>query len=264
MITLNQPCLILLVLMVAVLIIAAFVGRATRMAARSTSRKCIACMSVCLLFPAAFTPVATATEPVFTSPKGFTITPPDGWTLFSKDAAREKSDAVKKAFPKFDSANLDRMAAMLMNPADSGITNINVVVVPSRIPINDSDAEQKLGTMLREQYTKMGASLGKFTAVRKTFGTHKALVADFESNMGGAATRQWQVMMPAGSQTLIVTCTSKQSTFDQFTPVFTKAIETMAFSDKEFPAWLRYGIIGGVVGGLIGLFRKFMASRKKA
>ena len=260
MITIFHVCALLIITMAAAIFGRTFRPRAVCIAAGNARRYAVAGTVAGLLFAGA----AFSAEPVFTSPKGFTITPPDGWTLMSKDAAKEVSDVVKKEFPKFDAANLERMAVMLLNPADSGITNINVVVMPSRIPIGATDAEQKLEGMLREQYTKMGVSLGKLSVTRKTFGTHKSLAANFESVMGGASMRQWQVMMPAGSQTLIVTCTSARPTFEKTIPVFTKAIEGMTFSDTEFPSWLRYGIIGGVVGGLIGLFRKFFGSRQKA
>ena len=210
--------------------------------------------------------LAVAAEPPFTSPKGFTITPPDGWTVLSKDGAREVNEVIKKEFPKFDSANLGRMAVMLMCPADGGVTNLNVVVTPGRLPIGDSGAEQKLADMLRTEYTKIGFTVSKMTASRKTFGTHPAIMADFESNVGGAPTRQWQVAMVSGKQTLIVTCTSQRPTFDQHVPAFTKAIEGMTFpadAGGEMPLWLKYGIIGGAVGGLIGLAQKLMTSRKK-
>lgn len=211
-------------------------------------------------------PVAVGAEPPFSSPKGFTITPPDGWKVASKEGTREANDAIKMQFPKLGGFNLESMAVMLLNPSDGGTTNLNVVVTPSRMPIGDSDAEQKLADMLREQYTKLGVSMGKINAPRKSFGTHPAIVADFESNIGGAPTRQWQVMMISGKQTLIVTCTSRQSTFDRHVPAFTKAIEGMTFppdGGADMPLWLKYGIIGGVVGGLIGGLQKLMASRKK-
>ena len=211
------------------------------------------------------TPAAVAAEPSFTSPKGFTITPPDGWVVASKDATSVATEVFKKKFPKFDGANLDRMAVLLLNPADTGGTNLNVVVSPARMPIDASDAETKVANLVREQFTKMGVSVSKATATRRTFGTHPAILADVESNIGGVNTRQWQAMMISGKQTLIVTCTSSQASFEKFVPTFTKAIEGMRFPPDgggEMPSWLKYGIIGGVVGGLIGLVQKLMASRK--
>ena len=258
--------LTLLLLFPLVPMFAALVQRAVWMNVKFSRRSRIACTAACVLLGSVFAPVAMAAEPVFTSPKGFTITPPDGWVVASKDAASVASDVFKKKFPKFDGANLDRMAVMILNPSDIGGTNVNVVVSPGRMPIDDSGAEAKVANILREQYTKMGVSVGRATATRKTFGTHPAILADVESNIGGVKTRQWQAMMISGKQTLIVTCTSPQSTFDQYVPVFTKAIEGMTFpadAGAEFPLWLRYGIIGGAVGGLIGLFQKLMASRKK-
>lgn len=231
------------------------------------SRTFLSLIVACVFFAGIFVPFAMAAEPAFSSPKGFTITPPDAWTLVSKDAAQGINAAIKKQYPKLDNFNVDTMAVMLLNPTDRGATNLNVVVTPSRLPLGDSGAEEKVSSMMREQYTKLGVTISKMAATRRNFGIHPAIVADFESNIGGAPTRQWQVLMASGKQTLIVTCTSSQSDFEKFAPVFTKAIESMTFpapASAEFPLWLKYGIIGGVAGGLIGVFQKLIASKKKA
>lgn len=229
-------------------------------------RRVIVASLACGFLGSGFASVGLAAEPAFTSPKGFTITPPDGWSLMSKDAASEVNAAIKKQFPKVDARSMDNLAVMLLSGFDAGVTNLNVVVTPSRLPIGDSGAEQKVAAMLQDQYTKLGITVSKMNVTRKTFGTHPSIVADFESNIGGQPTRQWQVMMLSGKQTLIVTCSSRQATFEKYAPVFTKTMEAMTFppdAGGEFPLWLRYGIIGGVVGGLVGLAQKLMASRKK-
>ena len=260
----NPPSLLLRSLIVPMF--AALFGTAARRVVRFSLRNSVACVALCMLLAGAFAPVAAAAEPVFSSPKGFTIAPPDGWTLMSKDGARDVSAAIKNQYPKFDVSYLNGMAVMLLNPTDGGATNLNVVVTPSRLPITDSGAEEKLAKMLRGEYTKVGVTIGRMAASRKTFGTHPAIVADFESNVGGSPTRQWQAVMVSGKQTLIVTCTSPQSTFEKFVPVFTKAIEGMTFppdAGGDMPAWLKYGIIGGAIGGLIGGLQKLLSSRKK-
>jgi hypothetical protein len=219
-----------------------------------------------LLALCGLTPHAVAAEPPFTSPRGFSITPPDGWKVLSKDGTREVTAVIKKEFPKFDIANLDRMAVMFMNPTDGGMTNLNVVVTQGRLPIGDSGAEQKLADMLRTEYTKLGVTMGKMTSARKNFGSHPAIMADFESNIGGQPTRQWQVAMLSGKQTIIVTCTSPQPTFEKHAPAFMNAIEGMTFppdAGGDMPSWLKYGIIGGAVGGLIGALQKLFGVRKK-
>ena len=107
----------------------------------------------------------------------------------------------------------------------------------------------------------MGFTPDRVSVTRKIFGTHAALVADIESSITGSPTRQWQVMLPAGSHTLIVTCTAPRSSFDEVAPVFTKAIESMTYSTFEFPPWLRNALIGAIIGGLIGLFQFLISSR---
>jgi hypothetical protein len=200
--------------------------------------------------------------PVFTSPQGFSITPPDGWAVLSKGMASQMSSAVQRQFPELGSIDFDKMAVVIFNPADPiGSQNLNVVVSPGKTRIGESGAPEKLATSLRDQYGRMGVTVRSVT--RKIFGTHAALVADTESNLAGSPVRQWQVMLPTGSDTLIVTCTAPRSSFDDVAPTFTKAIESMQYSNFEVPAWLRDVLIGAILGGLIGLFKFLTPLRKK-
>jgi len=216
---------------------------------------------VLFLFVAAvLTSVAIADEPVFTSSQGFSITPPDGWTVVSESTA---TNEIQKKFSKLKDINFDKIAVMILNPADSGVTNLNVVVSPGKLPINEASIEEKVSSALRDQYSQIGVQLDKITVTRKTFGTHQALVADIEVTAPESFLRQWQVMLPASGKTLIVTCSAPISSFDGVTPVFTKAIESMTFSTFEFPFWLRNALIGAIIGGLFGLFQSLTSSREK-
>jgi hypothetical protein len=207
--------------------------------------------------------VAIAAEPVFTSPQGFSITPPDGWVVASKDTVSQLSRVALDHFQKLGNIDLNKLAVVIFNPAPSAESqNLNVIVAPEKIPIDESGFEDKLAGELREQYTGMGAQLGRVSVSRKRFGAHAGLVADAEWSMAGASLRQWQVILPAGSHTIIVTCTAPQSSFDEVAPVFTKAIESMTYSNVttstfEMPVWLRDAVIGAAIGGLIGLFQFF-------
>jgi len=211
---------------------------------------------------------AMAAELTFTSPQGFSITPPDGWAVASKEIAGQLSRAVQEHFQKLGNIDLDKLAVVIFNPNDAeGSQNLNVVVSPHRIPIDESDAEEKLVKMLKDQYAQIGVQIGSVAVNRKTFGTHAALVSDVESNFGGPPMRQWQVMLPAGSRTLIVTCSAPQASFGQAIPAFTKAIESMTYTTvtdplSEMPVWLREALIGALIGGAITLYR-VLASRRR-
>jgi hypothetical protein len=205
-----------------------------------------------LAFVFALTPLATATEPMLTSPEGFSITPPDGWTVVSKTTAQQAAATIQKRFPSLGSIDFDKMAVIMLNPADFGATNINVVVAPARLPISAPGIEEKLADKLREQFMTRGISLAGPSVTRRTFGSHATLVADLQWALGRANIRQWQVAAPTGSRTLIITCTSRQATFATYEPVFTEAIASMKFPssfDFSLPTVIYYGI-----GGLVLLY----------
>jgi hypothetical protein len=216
------------------------------------------------------TTLAMATEPVFTSPRGFSITPPDGWTVASKETISQMAGVAREQLSKLGNINFDRVAVVLFNPADAVASeNINVVVSPGRMPIEDSDAEQKMADALRGAYGKMGVTITRLSVTRKTFGSHKALVADVDWNTAGMQIRQWQVALASTGQSFIVTCTAPPPSFDSATPTFSKAIESMKYAEPEaaffgsgLPTWARGALIGAAIGALYGLY-KLVASFKK-
>ena len=198
----------------------------------------------------ASTPLATATEPMLTSPEGFTITPPDGWTVVSKSTAQQMAAIIQKRFPSIGSLDFNKVAVMMLNPADFGATNINVIVTPSRLPINATGVEDKLADTLREKFMTNGISIAGLSVTRRTFGSHSTLVADLQWSLGKANVRQWQIMAPAGNRTFLITCTSQQATFETYEPVFTEAIASMklpSFFDFSIPSVIYYGIGGFIL-----------------
>ena len=211
----------------------------------------------------ATTPIANPSTPEFTSTQGFSITPPVGWTVASKDTMEQVGSSVQKQFPTLRGVDFDQMAVLILNPTDSGITNLNVVVSPERMPIEDSGAEEKLTAIIRDQYKQMGVVLDKISLSHEVFGTHPALVANVEWQGAGSPMQQWQVMLLAESHTLIVTCTAPQSSFEEVRPLFTKAIESMKFSNFEWAVWLQVAFIGALIVVLYWVFHSFAVSRKK-
>jgi len=78
---------------------------------------CLMAMA-CLAFALALTPLAAATEPMLTSPEGFSITPPDGWTVVSKNTAQQmavirKFHTIHTGFPDERYASFETFAEML-------------------------------------------------------------------------------------------------------------------------------------------------------
>jgi hypothetical protein len=223
-----------------------------------------------------------AIEPVFTSPRGFSITPPDGWAVASKETIGQIRQAAQTAvnsggkadFGKMlEKLNLDKMAVFIFN-AQAGTTaqNINVVVSSGQFPIDQAGSEQTFAKMLTSQYGQAGVTPSKLIVSHRTFGHHTTLVADMEWSISGSSVHQWQVLMPASNQTFIVTCTAPPSDFEALAPVFTHALDSMTYSSGGASPLLRGVASSMVSGGLIGagigvcmwLASRFKRSRGKA
>jgi hypothetical protein len=210
-----------------------------------------------------------AASQTFTSPQGFTLTPAPGWIVASKDVTNELAGKVQDALKNVKDIDLNKFAAVVYNTADpSGAQNMNVVVSPDPIPIDESGVEDKLSTMLRDQFKGVGITIDKLSVNHKTIGTHAALLADMESTMNGTPIRQWQAYFPSADHTLIVTCTAPQSLFTSVEPAFNQTLESMTFpeakSGSKVPGWLTGAIIGGGIGLVYGIFVALLKKRKPA
>jgi hypothetical protein len=210
---------------------------------------------------------AIVSQTVFTSPSGFSITPPYGWAVASKETRDQLSSAIRERFQNLGNIDLEKVALVIFNPASGGSESLNVIVLPKGFDIDESNAENEVANGLRDQYSKMASMLGRVSVNRRKFGSHVALVGDMEWSMDGPLLRQWIVMLPAGRHTLIVTCSAPQSSFDEVAPMFTKAIETMTYSNVagstfDMPRLLLGGLTGALMGGVIWLFQ-FLRSRRK-
>ena len=201
----------------------------------------------------------------FKSSQGFSLDPPDGWTVASKEQRQQLGDAVKERLKQFD---LDRMAVVMFDPANPR-NNINVIVGPGRVSVDDANAAEQYGSSLKSQYRQMGLEPVGFTVDRRTFGKHRALVADYENDYGplGAPGKvhQWQAIFPGSGKSFFVTCTAPADQYAGMVPVFTKTLESLDIEADLFdniPRWMRTALIGAVIGALVGLILAVMKKRR--
>ena len=187
-------------------------------------------LAACVALAAFVAPVAMAGD-AYTSPKGFSLTPPDGWKIADKTLNAEVGDVAKKQFPALASADFDKMAVMILNPDDEGKSNINVVVNPGALPIDQPGIEDELSSALSAQYKQMGVDVSHLTVTHKTFGTTKTLFVEYDMNISGASMHQWQIFEVTSDKMFIVTCTAPVDKFKDVAPVFTKVIESMKVGD---------------------------------
>src|SRR5579872_1960032 len=213
--------------------------------------------------------LVSATEP-FKSTQGFTIIPPDGWTVASKEETRKLGEAAAERVDKLKQFDLDRMAVVMYDPANPQ-NNINVIVGPSRVPIDESDASDKYRSLLENQYRQMGMSLDGLTVGRKTIGKHDVLSAEYEGDysrfgQGAGKVHQWQVIFPGAGKSFVVTCSSTADQYATLEPSFTHALESMDYEEAgifEKSPWLRTGLIGGLVGAGVGVIVALTKKKKK-
>jgi len=202
---------------------------------------------------------------VFTSPKGFSITVPDGWSVSSKSKAVDDGEA------DVEIANQNKLLQI-----------IRVFVAGRMSKIPDPDVEEAMmGKVEWEGLVKTGATNIEVSVSHKTFGKHKALVSDVKwdaPNSFNVRERRWLVYLRAGDHTVGVGCLGFQSDFDALKPVCTKAIESITYpglevsslTDEwyEIPHWARYTTaIGGLLGAIvltIWIIRVAVVSKKSA
>jgi hypothetical protein len=202
----------------------------------------------------------------YKSTQGFSIDPPDGWTVASKEQSQQLAEAVKERLKQFD---LNRIAVVMFDPANPR-NNINVVIGPGRVTVDEKSAEQ-YRTSLGNQYRQMGLELENFTVDQRTFGKHSALFADYLNDyakLGGdpGKVHQWQAIFPGSGKSFFVTCTALADQYAAMVPIFTKTLESIDYETGMFdnmPPWMRTALIGAVIGALAGLILSLMKKKRQ-
>ena len=189
----------------------------------------------------------------------YSISPPSGWITASPRAAMALFAANREKFSyqgQVDYEALNKIDVVIVNPADKdGSQNINVLSVPDHLSVDDGNLDE-----IRGQLSKLDSMLTVKSIRKATFGRNVGFIADEETTDG--KNHLWQVLLPAGRKTLIVTCTAPEATFGEVSHTFETAISSMEISNgwylPDLPEWasggLKRGFIGALVGGIFGFF----------
>lgn len=206
---------------------------------------------------------ASARAGEFKSLRGFSLTYPDGWAAISSEQRDAITQELKPWLDKLGKVDLTRMAAVFVNPKDDGfLENINVVVAPGA-PGVDAAGQQEYRELLANQLSELGVETRNLEVDQATFGGKPALTARLNLVIPGEAepVREWQVAIPGRGQTYIVTCSARASEFSQYEPLFQKTIDSLKIDAGPGGLWyslsppVRFAIIGGLIGLLVGIFR---------
>ena len=195
---------------------------------------------------------------------GFSFSYPEGWFAASK--VNPQNDKIPPELNKWIAKNnidLDKIrVAVIRGGQDDFLENMNVVVVPKEIPVNDQSLNELLGG-LQQQYRTLGIAINKLDGSVQQIGDNKVILLNYESRLPAIPflLRQRQMYVPGGGQSYIVTCTGKVDAFATYSPVFDSILASMkvpASTQTGFD-WQRviiFAIVGGVLAAGFSLVKK--------
>ena len=206
----------------------------------------------------------------YTGPEGFSLTYPDEWVVFSKHQQEAARLEARKMLDNMDKVDLSGIAVMIARPNDGVFAeNINVAVGAGGAEVS-SLLEQQYVKGIKEELGRMGLSPINIRSERITVGNRKAISVHSDLNFPGLPERmhQWQVIIPTGNKTCVLTCSALVSDFDEVEPLFAEIVNSMRVKGGLLDGVsvpVRLGIIGGLLGGFGGVIIAliWILSRKK-
>ena len=201
-----------------------------------------------------------------TTLKGFTLVPPEGWVVLSKDQRGKLLETQRALLEKLHNPDLSSIALMVINPRKQAFAdNINVVVSNGGISLDQ--LEKEYVSSVSEQFAKMGVVPN---GLEKPSGSCWAPTRRCPYNMRCSIPgsleklRQWVVTIPGRGQTYMVTCTTTAATFDSSLPRSDGAMQyrsrcwtagLVVYAITNSSLYNFRAVIGGIVGGVCALFR---------
>jgi hypothetical protein len=213
----------------------------------------------------------------YSDPSGFSFTYPEGWIAVTQKAMGDVNQIVPddtKEWVLKNNVDLSQIAVTVIRDGNEEfLENLNVVVKPQQIPVNDK-FEKELKAAISQQLGTMGVKLEGVQSRIEKIGSRDAIVVTFQSRLPGVddLLRQKQIMLPGGGNTYIITCTAKADSFDKYQPTFDAVLASFqapAPATQGF-VWNQAavsGAIGGVVGGMIAalaLAKRSSSGKSKA
>jgi hypothetical protein len=207
--------------------------------------------------------LAGATQAVcgeYNDPSGFSFTYPEGWLPTSSMNKGELPPEVRGWFLK-NNVDFNRVSVFLVRVAQADfVETMNVVVQQQEMAIEEVSVK-KLLDMMSQQFRSMGIKIEGAKGETKKFGTNQAIVIEFQSKLPAVPfpLRQRQTLFSGGGKTFVVTCTSKDDTFETYAPTFDKILTSFKVPPStrhphgiDFGQSLIMGIVGGLIGGIVG------------
>jgi hypothetical protein len=194
----------------------------------------------------------------FSSRQGFSLRYPSNWLLASKDQTSELKEKLQPFLAKVAQYDLDHLAVVIFNPADSDTTsNLNVVVhynKGERFPLSD-DGKSQIHDLVSQVAQTFGAEITNERISIENFGFNRVMVDRFESQMQGKPLSNVFVVIPGEWNDYLATCTSAASNATRDEPVFSAILSSMVVDQdaSTVPQWGVATAIGIGVIIIIGL-----------
>ena len=212
-------------------------------------KKAILSVTVILLI-AAFAHAAT-----FKSPDGYSFDHPDAWTVMDKSDREAAEKAAREKGLELPSDTANKVSCLLANPTrgKSGFAaNVDVLITKGAPTVSES-ALREVKDSYPDKMKKMNIQSSNVQGSIIKAAGYDAISITALNRIPGVAqpVKQWQIMIPAGGKTYIVTCTAAAREFAANEAAFKQVIDSLKVP-AGMPGWLNGAIIGGVVGGIAG------------
>jgi hypothetical protein len=196
----------------------------------------------------------------FSSPRGYSLKHPDTWKVLTAAQRQAVNQETQRLLNKMGNLDLDKIDAMVVNPIDDGFfENVNVVVVPG-VPRPGVGGEDDLAREVSSGCSAAGIELVSCKVEHARLAGREVLTAHCDLRVPKVAgvVRQWQAIFPHIRRSYIVTCSAQASSFERYEPIFADVLNSMQYGGglgdwwDRLPAPMRWGALGGVIGGLVG------------
>jgi hypothetical protein len=215
---------------------------------------------------------AFASAGEYASPRGFSLQCPDGWIVASNDVADANRRELAADFPFLDSVDPNRTAAFLFNPANAGYAQrIGIDIVAGTVRASSENAKAAL-RQCQQAIDRLGGAESNASAELRQVADRATIWIRHDVRYPGQEEwlRQWQVLVPGKSRTLVVTCTALAADFGAAGPAFTGVLNSLRVEDRpgtllsEMPALTKAVTLGAMLLCAVIILRIFRAFRRKS
>ncbi|MCU0917830.1 MAG: hypothetical protein MUC88_25195 [Planctomycetes bacterium] len=208
----------------------------------------------------------------FSSPQGFSFDYPAGWIVATEETRAAVMEEARPILEKLGNVDFRTVAAMVFDPCDDGfIENVNVIITPGRLPINE-ESRRKLSQVTAQQLRNSGIGAADERTEIVTFDERRAISTHrtVTGLVPGVTVRQWQIVLPGRNRTYTVTASATEATFPRYETHFRTILAGFRPDGGAMGLWHRlprvaqYAIIGGIAGALWGVFRWLVPRKARA